>query len=119
VRARGEITVTVAAADYLEVARPLRDDAALRFEQLIDLCGMDYSRLPEDQPWDGPRFARCRTCCRSALNWRVRLKVFATDDDVPVLPTLTDLWSRPTGSSARPSTCTASSSTVTTTCAAS
>jgi NADH-quinone oxidoreductase subunit C len=52
VRDRGEITITVAAADYLQVARTLRDNAALRFEQLIDLCGVDYADY-KNQPWDG------------------------------------------------------------------
>jgi NADH-quinone oxidoreductase subunit C len=63
-RARGEITVTVAAADYLEVARTLRDHASLRFEQLIDLCGVDYADY-KNQPWEGLRFAPSPTCCRS------------------------------------------------------
>jgi NADH-quinone oxidoreductase subunit C len=92
VRARGEITVTVAAADYAEVARVLRDDAALRFEQLIDLCGMDYSDYRQE-PWEGPRFAAVSHLLSVTHNWRVRLKVFCTDDTLPTLPSVTGLWS--------------------------
>ena len=55
VRDRGEITLTVTPADYVDVAMLLRDHADLRFEQLIDLCGLDYSSY-KDQPWEGPRF---------------------------------------------------------------
>ena len=54
-RALGELTLTVAATDYLEAARLLRDDPALKFEQLMDLCGVDYSSY-RDAPWEGPRF---------------------------------------------------------------
>ena len=90
-RARGEITLSVTAANYLAVATRLRDDPALKFEQLIDLCALDYSSW-KDQPWDGPRYCVVSHLLSVSLNWRVRLKVFATDDDVPVLPTLSDLW---------------------------
>ena len=91
VRARGEITLTVTAANYLAVATRLRDDPSLKFEQLIDLCALDYSSW-KDQPWDGPRYCVVTHLLSVSLNWRVRLKVFAIDDDVPVLPTLSDLW---------------------------
>jgi NADH-quinone oxidoreductase subunit C len=90
-RARGEIALTVTAANYLAVATRLRDDPTLKFEQLIDLCALDYSSW-KDQPWDGPRYCVVTHLLSVSLNWRVRLKVFATDDDVPVLPTLTDVW---------------------------
>src|SRR5437762_282794 len=53
VRDRGELTLTVRADDYLAVAKTLRDDASLKFEQLVDLCGVDYSSY-KDEPWDGP-----------------------------------------------------------------
>ncbi|MCK6421466.1 MAG: NADH-quinone oxidoreductase subunit C [Aquabacterium sp.] len=91
VRARGEITVTVAAGDYSDVARTLRDDPALKFEQLIDLCGIDYSTW-QDRPWEGPRYCVVSHLLSVSLNWRVRLKVFAPDDDVPVVASVTDLW---------------------------
>jgi NADH-quinone oxidoreductase subunit C len=92
VRDRGEITVTVAAADYLEAARTLRDHDALKFEQLLDLCGVDYFSY-KDQPWDGPRFCVVSHLLSVSRNWRVRLKGFCPDDDVPVIASLTGVWS--------------------------
>lgn len=92
VRDRGEITVTVSAIDYLEAARTLRDHPELRFEQLIDLCGVDYAGW-KDQPWEGPRFCAVSHLLSVAKNWRVRLKVFAPDDDVPVVKSLCEVWS--------------------------
>ena len=90
-RERGEITLGVAPADYLAVAKTLRDDQTLKFEQLIDLCGLDYSSW-KDRPWDGPRYCVVSHLLSVSLNWRVRLKVFAPDDDVPVVASLSDLW---------------------------
>lgn len=92
VRDRGEITITVSAINYPEAVRTLRDHADLRFEQLVDLCGMDYSGW-KDQPWEGPRFCVVSHLLSVSKNWRVRLKVFAADDDVPMVPSLTEVWS--------------------------
>ena len=92
VRDRGEITVTVREEDYLAVAKTLRDDASLKFEQLIDLCGVDYSTY-RDEPWDGPRYCVVTHLLSVAHNWRVRLKVVAPDDDVPTVASLIDVWS--------------------------
>ena len=92
VRDRGELTVTVAAADYLSAALTLRDHAELKFEQSIDLCGVDYSSY-KDRPWDGPRFCVVSHLLSVSHNWRVRLKVFCPDDDVPVVASLTEVWS--------------------------
>ena len=91
-RERGEITVTVSAADYPAVALALRDDPQLKFEQLIDLCGLDLSSY-KDQPWDGPRYLTVLHLLSVSLNWRVRLKVFAPDDDLPVVASVTSVWS--------------------------
>jgi len=91
-RERGEITIAVSAADYLAVARQLRDDKTLGFEQLIDLCGVDYSSY-QDRAWEGPRFCVVSHLLSVAKNWRVRLKVFAPDDDVPMVGSLTEVWS--------------------------
>ncbi|TWG86773.1 NADH-quinone oxidoreductase subunit C [Cupriavidus gilardii J11] len=87
----GELTLIVKAADYLETARILRDEPSLRFEQLIDLCGVDYSTYG-DGAWDGPRFAAVTHLLSLAHNWRLRVRVFAPDDDMPVLPSLIDIW---------------------------
>ncbi len=91
-RERGEITITVSAANYLAVAATLRDDSTLNFEQLLDLCGIDFSSW-KDQPWDGPRYCVVSHLLSVSLNWRLRLKVFAPDDDVPVVASLNELWS--------------------------
>jgi NADH-quinone oxidoreductase subunit C len=89
---RGEITVTVRAADYLAVAHTLRDHPELKFEQLIDVCGLDYSSY-KDLPWEGPRFCVASHLLSVSLNWRLRLKVFCPDDDLPVVASLNDVWS--------------------------
>jgi NADH-quinone oxidoreductase subunit C len=91
VRALGEITVTVAAADYFAAAQQLRDSPALKFEQLIDLCGLDYSDY-KNQPWEGPRYAVVSHLLSVSLNWRVRLKVFCADDDLPAVSSLNEVW---------------------------
>jgi len=90
-RERGEITITVSAADYLAVALQLRDDKALKFEQLIDLAGLDYSGW-KDQAWDGPRYCVVSHLLSVSLNWRVRLKVFALEDETPVVASVSDVW---------------------------
>ena len=92
VRDRGELTVTVPAANYVESALLLRDHADLKFEQNVDLCGVDYSSY-KDQAWDGPRFCVVSHLLSVSKNWRVRLKVFAPDDEMPVVASLTDVWS--------------------------
>ena len=91
-RALGELTLTVAAADYLETAAILRDHPDLAFEQLIDLCGVDYSSY-RDVPWEGPRFCVVTHLLSLSHNRRLRLKVFCADDDVPVVASLTEVWS--------------------------
>jgi NADH-quinone oxidoreductase subunit C len=91
-RALGELTLTVSAADNLGVALQLRDQPELQFEQLIDLCGVDYSSY-RDQPWEGPRFCVVTHFLSLTHNWRLRLKVFCPDDDVPQVASLTDVWS--------------------------
>ena len=89
---RGEITLTVAAADYIDVAIKLRDDPSLRFEQLIDVCGVDYSSF-KDRAWDGMRFCVVSHLLSVSHNWRLRLKVFCVDDDMPTVASLIDVWS--------------------------
>ncbi|MCK6426754.1 MAG: NADH-quinone oxidoreductase subunit C [Burkholderiaceae bacterium] len=91
VRRLGEITVTVKSVDYAEVAKTLRDHPHLAFQQLIDLCGMDYSGW-RDGAWDGARFAAVSHLLSVEHNWRLRLRVFAPDDDFPVLASVTPIW---------------------------
>jgi len=85
----GEVTVEVPAANYLEVAGILRDHEELRFEQLIDLSGIDYSTFTG---WPGRRYAAVSQLTSVSLNWRLRLRVFAEDDAFPVLPSVVDVW---------------------------
>jgi NADH-quinone oxidoreductase subunit C len=87
----GEITIRVKPADLLEVCGILRDHPELKFEQLMDLCGIDYSEYGEGI-WEGPRFAVAYHLLSVTLNHRVRLKVFAADDEFPVLSTVVDIW---------------------------
>ena len=89
--ALGELTLVVDAADYTAVALVLRDQPALGFEQLIDLCGVDYSGYGEGA-WKGRRFAAVCHLLSVAHNHRLRLRVFAPDDDFPVLDSLTGIW---------------------------
>jgi len=91
VEAVGELTLIVKAGDYLETALMLRDDPSLRFEQLLDVAGVDYSAYG-DGAWDGPRFAAVTHLLSITHNWRLRVRVFAPDDDVPVVPSLNDVW---------------------------
>ncbi|MFS8976806.1 NADH-quinone oxidoreductase subunit C [Cupriavidus necator] len=91
IEATGELTLIVKSEDYLEAARILRDDPSLRFEQLIDLCGVDYSEYG-DGAWEGPRFAAVSHLLSVTHNWRLRVRVFAPDDDFPVLPSVIDVW---------------------------
>lgn len=89
--AYGELTLTVPAAQYLQCARTLHEDASLGFEQLIDLCGVDYSTYG-DHPWEGRRFAAVVQLLSVSNNWRLRLRSFCTDDDFPVIASLTSVW---------------------------
>ncbi|MEO7954181.1 MAG: NADH-quinone oxidoreductase subunit C [Polaromonas sp.] len=89
--ALGEVTVTVAAADYLAAAILLRDAAGCKFEQLLDLCGVDYSEYKDGQ-YDGLRYCVVSHLLSISLNQRVRLKVFCPDDDFPVIDSVNGLW---------------------------
>ena len=87
----GEITITVGAADYIEVARRLRDDPTLAFDTLIDLCGVDWRDWGEGAH-DGPRFSATLHLLSVVQNWRLRVHTFCPDDDLPGLPSLMPVW---------------------------
>jgi NADH-quinone oxidoreductase subunit C len=89
--ALNELTIECAAKDLIKVVKKLRDHKALQFEQLIDLCGVDYQDYA-DGTWEGLRFATVYHLLSVSLNHRIRLKVFSTEDDFPVLPTLVELY---------------------------
>ena len=87
----GEITVVVKAADWPGVAQTLRDHPELRFEEAMDLCGVDYSAYG-DGAWEGPRFAVVAHLLSITHNWRLRLRTFAPEDAFPVVDSLTGIW---------------------------
>lgn len=87
--ALNEVTVEVPAGEYLDVCRILRDDPSLAFEQLIDLCGVDYS---DYAGWPGKRFAVVSHLLSVANNWRLRVRVHAEDDAFPVVASVNDIW---------------------------
>ena len=88
----GEVTVVVSAADYLQATTTLRDAPGCQFEQLMDVCGVDYSDYKEGG-WDGARYCVVLHLLSVSLNQRVRVKVFAPDDDLPVVASVTGVWS--------------------------
>ena len=90
-RSLGEVTVVVASADYLRAMQNLRDNGELRFDQMIDLCGVDYSGYGEGA-WHGRRFAVVVHLLSLAHNWRVRVRVFAEDDAQPVIASIMEIW---------------------------
>ncbi|RYF75619.1 MAG: NADH-quinone oxidoreductase subunit C [Comamonadaceae bacterium] len=89
--ALGELTLTVSAADYLEAMQTLRDAPGCRFEQLMDLCGVDYSAY-RDSVWEGPRYCAVLHLLSVSLNQRIRVKVFCPDDDFPLLDSVMPIW---------------------------
>jgi NADH-quinone oxidoreductase subunit C len=88
----GELTIVVDSAHYLQAAKILRNDPGCSFEQLVDLCGVDYSTY-KDQAQVGLRFCVVTHFLSVSLNQRVRLKVFAPDDNFPAVQSLCDIWS--------------------------
>ena len=88
----GEVTVVVSAADYHAACIALRDTPSCQFEQLIDLCGIDYSEY-KDGAYDGPRYCVVLHLLSLTLNQRLRLKVYALDDDLPMVASVVEVWS--------------------------
>ena len=89
--ALGEVTLNVAAAHYLSVMQTLRDAPGCRFEQLVDLCGVDYSTY-RDVGTEGPRFGVTVHLLSVSLNQRVRVKVLCPDDDLPLIDSVNTVW---------------------------
>ena len=88
---RDEVKVLVSTADYLESAQILRTAPGCQFEQLMDLCGVDYSDYKQGA-YDGPRYCVVSHLLSVSLNQRLRLKVFAPDDDLPVVASINEVW---------------------------
>ena len=91
VTALGQVTVVVKPDDLLPLAAMLRDAPELRFEQLTDLCGVDYSAYG-DGARDGPRFAVVYHLLSVAHNWRLRMRAYAADDEFPVVASVIGVW---------------------------
>ena len=89
--ALGEVTVTVTPDNYLQAAQLLKTHPACRFEQLLDLCGVDYSDY-RNGAYDGPRYAVVSHLLSVSLNQRVRLRVFCADDDLPEVESVHGVW---------------------------
>lgn len=89
--ALGEVTLEVAAKDYLSIMRSLHDLPEFGFEELTDLCGVDYSTYG-DGVWKGRRFAVVAHLLSVLNNWRIRVRVFADDDDFPAVDSITSVW---------------------------
>lgn len=87
----GEVAIECRLSELLNVCAILRDHAELKFEQLIDLCGVDYADYGEGT-WDGQRFAVVYHFLSISHNHRLRLRAFSADEEFPVFPTLVDLW---------------------------
>ena len=87
----GELTVEINPSDYKNFAQKLRDHPDLRFEELIDLCGIDYQTYG-DRPRQGGRFGVVVHLLSITHNWRLRLRVLCADDEFPLAASLTDIW---------------------------
>jgi NADH-quinone oxidoreductase subunit C len=94
--ALGEVTLAVRATDHHAVALALRDDPGLCFEQLIDLCGVDYLNFGDDgtcaRSKDGARFAVVMHLLSVRHNRRLRVRTFCPDDALPLVASVTDVW---------------------------
>ncbi len=88
----GEITVDLHQATYLEACSTLRDDEALLFKQLIDLCVVDYQGYA-NSPWVGPRFCVVLHLLSVHHNRRVRVRLWCADDSLPIVPSVCGIWS--------------------------
>jgi NADH-quinone oxidoreductase subunit C len=89
--ALGESTLVLKASDLLPACTLLRDAPDLRFELLLDVCGVDYGTYG-DGTWEGSRYAVVYHLLSLEHNRRLRLRVFAPDDDLPVIDSVTGIW---------------------------
>jgi NADH-quinone oxidoreductase subunit C len=87
----GQVNLVVTAENYRQAALLLRDTPGCRFEQLVDLCGVDYSEFPKGSP-DALRYCVVSQLLSVSLNQRVRLKVYAPNDDLPMVDSVSDIW---------------------------
>lgn len=86
-----EITVECQPEHYLDIMTTLRDHPELHFESLVDLCGVDYSTY-KNQVWHGKRFAVVSNLVSVKNNQRIRVRVWAQDDHLPMVETVTPIY---------------------------
>ncbi|MDD5390513.1 MAG: NADH-quinone oxidoreductase subunit C [Gallionellaceae bacterium] len=89
--AQEQITIEVPVGDWLEVCATLRDTPVLAFDLMMDLCGVDYSTY-KDGEWAGQRFAVVLNLLSIKRNHRLRVRTFCADDELPILPSLMEIW---------------------------
>ena len=89
--AYGEITLECQPENYLSLMQTLRDHEDLHFEQLVDLCGVDYSTY-KNETWQGKRFAAVSQLLSIKNNQRIRVRVWADDDNMPIVPSVVSLY---------------------------
>jgi NADH-quinone oxidoreductase subunit C len=89
--ALGEVTIEVDATDYIAAMKILHKEPELHFEELIDLCGVDYSTYGNVER-TGKRYAAVSHLLSIANNWRLRVRCFAPDDDFPSVPSVINIW---------------------------
>lgn len=89
--ALNEVTVECLPEHYLDIMQTLRDHEDLHFESLVDLCGVDYSTY-KNEAWQGKRFAAVSQLVSVKHNQRVRVRVWAQDDDLPIVPSVVELY---------------------------
>lgn len=85
-----ELTIVVDSDDLAEVMLKLRDDQSTRFEQCVDLCGVDYLDYHND--YEGLRFAVVYHLLSYTHNWRLRVRTFAKDEQFPLIKSMTEVW---------------------------
>ncbi len=88
-----EVTCEVKTESIVSVCETLRDTDGLGFEQMIDLCGVDYSEYGAEagEPWSGARYAVVYHLQSVANNQRIRLRAML-DDDFPQIDSVTGVW---------------------------
>lgn len=86
-----EVTIECQPENYLGIMQTLRDHEDLYFESLVDLCGVDYSTY-KNEVWQGKRFAVVSQLVSVKNNQRIRVRVWAQDDNLPIVPTVVNLY---------------------------
>lgn len=87
-----ELTIECNTGQYVDLLRLLRDNTKLQFQQLIDLCGVDYSSYRNEINFYQRQYAVVVHLLSVTMNLRVRVKAFIEDNDTPIIESVTDLY---------------------------